>query len=115
MPRDPQEEKDAYGFERETQDVLQALVESCDTKVAAEEAALKESGSTELIDKTSGFLFPRDATAEQIEALRSTKHHAACDGKRSPATHSLCAKASLIAWPSAAGSCSPSPAVTGRS
>jgi len=37
-----QEEKDAYGFERETQDVLQALVESCDAKIASEEAALKE-------------------------------------------------------------------------
>ena len=83
----PQEEKDAYGFERETQDILQACVDAQDERQRAEEAALKEAGSEEhedglLVDMTSGFTFARDATAEQIESLQSTKHHAAWMGLR---------------------------------
>ena len=83
----PQEEKDAYGFERETQDILQACVDAQDERQRAEEEALKLAGSDEhedglVVDRTSGFTFARNATAEEIEALQSTKHHAAWMGLR---------------------------------
>ena len=83
----PQEEKDEYGFERETQDILQGCVDAQDERQRVEEAALKEAGSEEhedglIVDSTSGFTYARDATEEQIESLRSTKHHAAWTGLR---------------------------------
>ena len=88
----PQEEKDAYGFERETQDILQACVDAQDERQRAEEEALKLAGSDEhedglVVDGTSGFTFARNATAEEIEALQSTKHHAAWMGLREVLRH----------------------------
>lgn len=78
----PQAEKDAYGFERETQDFLQRCVDEMDRRIRGEQEALNAAGSTDLVDKTSGFVFPADCKAEQMSELQGSKHHAAWMGLR---------------------------------
>lgn len=78
----PQAEKDAFGFERETQDFLQRCVDEMDRRIREEQETLSVAGSTDLVDKTSGFAFPADCKAEQMGELQGSKHHAAWMGLR---------------------------------
>ena len=88
----PQREKDGFGFEREAQDLLQAVQDAMDAqieekrhefeaewesaKAIAEQTGEGKLPSRKQVDTTSGFEFDDSMGREELDDLEQTKHHA---------------------------------------